>query len=188
MWVSFRCKFLVEVGQFCTHLNKLENVAGALGERLLRMKAIVLGPTGHDRVLLQSVGTTFSAPRRFTGEATPDLSAIFIVRDCGLQDIEPIPSACKLNWTVLLEAPNLGQAHEHSFFAENEAYRIPCSRAPEPSRVALAKILHSLDDNTQSVEHLASEHREVHTGSRRRNPFIRSVQSLLGPFTLKGRR
>jgi G3E family GTPase len=82
-------------------LDWLENVSGALGERLLRMKAIVLGPRGDDRVLLQSVGTTFSAPRRFIGDAASDLSAIFIVRDCSIEDIELVPSACKLNWTAL---------------------------------------------------------------------------------------
>jgi G3E family GTPase len=82
-------------------LDWLENVAGALGERLLRMKAIVLGPLGDDRVLLQSVGTTFSAPRRFNGEEPPDLSAIFIVRDCSLEDVKLVPGACKLNWTAL---------------------------------------------------------------------------------------
>ncbi|WP_175655365.1 hypothetical protein [Burkholderia ambifaria] len=81
-------------------LDWLENVSGALGERPLRMKAIVLGPLGDDRVLLQSVGTTFSAPRRFTGDAAPDLSAIFIVRDC-IENIELVPSAGKLNWTAL---------------------------------------------------------------------------------------
>lgn len=82
-------------------LDWLENPSGALGERLLRMKAIVLGPLGDDRVLLQSVGTTFSAPRRFTGDAAPDLSAIFIVRDCSIENIEFVPSAGKLNWTAL---------------------------------------------------------------------------------------
>ncbi len=82
-------------------LDWLENVSGALGERLLRMKAIVLGPLGEDRVLLQSVGTTFSAPRRLTANAVSDLAAIFIVRDCNIDDIEGVPSACKLNWTAL---------------------------------------------------------------------------------------
>lgn len=82
-------------------LDWLENISGALGERMLRMKAIVLGPLGNDKVLLQSVGTTFSEPRRLTGEAVSDLSAIFIVRDCSLEDIKLVPSACRPKWTAL---------------------------------------------------------------------------------------
>lgn len=35
MWVSFRCKFLVEVGQFCTHLNKELLNAQGLNQREL---------------------------------------------------------------------------------------------------------------------------------------------------------
>jgi G3E family GTPase len=79
-------------------LDCLENIAGALGERLLRIKAIVPGEKGNDRVLLQSVGATFSAPRRLIRDNAPPLGAIVIARDCGSQDLESIPGAHKISW------------------------------------------------------------------------------------------
>ncbi|MDR5835825.1 GTP-binding protein [Caballeronia sp. LZ034LL] len=80
-------------------LDWIEDVSGALGERLLRMKAIVPGPLGEDRVLLQSVGTTFSQPRRLEGAS--DMAAIFIVRDCGLGDFEAFGMDGSIRWTSL---------------------------------------------------------------------------------------
>ncbi|REE23214.1 G3E family GTPase [Paraburkholderia sp. BL27I4N3] len=79
-------------------LDWLENLAGALGERLLRIKAIVPGDNGSDRVLLQSVGTTFSAPRRLSPNTTAPLGAIVIATDCGRQDLEEIPVEHAVTW------------------------------------------------------------------------------------------
>ncbi|MFM0165932.1 GTP-binding protein [Paraburkholderia sediminicola] len=79
-------------------LDWLENIAGALGERLLRIKAIVPGEKGNDRVLLQSVGATFSAPRHINGGKAPPLGAIVIARDCGSQELESIPVEHKVSW------------------------------------------------------------------------------------------
>jgi hypothetical protein len=95
-----RAKFAV-AAEWDDVLEWLENIAGALGERLLRMKAMVLGPLGIDRMLLQIVGTAFSAPRRFTGDEMPALAEIFIGRDCSLEDIELFPGACSLRWSAL---------------------------------------------------------------------------------------
>jgi G3E family GTPase len=79
-------------------LDWLENIAGALGDRLLRIKAIVPGERPGDRVLLQSVGTTFSAPRRLlAGDAAP-MGAVVIARDCGRADLSDVPTEQAVNW------------------------------------------------------------------------------------------
>jgi len=82
-------------------LEWLENVAGMTGDRLLRMKAIVGGPNEADRVLLQSVGTTFAAPRRLATTAFDDLAAVFIVRDCAMVELQQIDGAFGVSWTAL---------------------------------------------------------------------------------------
>ncbi|SOE93760.1 GTPase, G3E family [Burkholderia sp. D7] len=82
-------------------LDWLENIAGMTGDRLLRMKAIVAGPHGSDRVLLQSVGTTFAAPRRLATTAFDDLAAVFIVRDCAMVELQQVDGTCEVSWTAL---------------------------------------------------------------------------------------
>ncbi|AQH01400.1 hypothetical protein A9R05_21460 [Burkholderia sp. KK1] len=79
-------------------LDWLENIAGALGERLLRIKAVVPGENVDDRLLLQSVGTTFSAPRRLKEETVVPLAAIVIARDCGSDDLASIPMSHSVSW------------------------------------------------------------------------------------------
>lgn len=79
-------------------LDWLENIAGALGERLLRIKAVVPGENADDRLLLQSVGTTFSAPRRLKEETVVPLGAILIARDCGSDDLASIPTSHLVSW------------------------------------------------------------------------------------------
>jgi len=93
----FRAK-LDENQSWETTLDWLENLAGALGERLLRIKAIVSGDNRNDRVLLQSVGTTFSAPRLLNPSSSASLGAIIIARDCGRQDLEEIPTESPVTW------------------------------------------------------------------------------------------
>jgi G3E family GTPase len=83
-------------------LDWLENITGVLGERLLRMKAIVPGHREGERVLLQSVGTTFSAPRRMNDVDAP-LGAIVIARDCGLADLEDAGTPSCARWTHQLQ-------------------------------------------------------------------------------------
>ncbi|WP_180735976.1 GTP-binding protein [Paraburkholderia sp. PGU19] len=93
----FRAK-LDENESWETTLDWLENIAGALGERLLRIKAIVAGDNRSDRILLQSVGTTFSAPRRLSPSSPAPLGVILIARDCGRQDLEAIPTQHSVTW------------------------------------------------------------------------------------------
>lgn len=58
----------------------LDDLAGLCGERLLRLKAIVTIADCPDPVLIQSVGTTFSAPRRMPAQAGKDMFVV-ITRD-----------------------------------------------------------------------------------------------------------
>jgi G3E family GTPase len=63
----------------------VDDLAGLLGERLLRFKAIVRTADQDEAVLLQSVGTVFAAPRRAprtTIAEGADSSIIVIARDC----------------------------------------------------------------------------------------------------------
>ncbi|MGB8419615.1 GTP-binding protein [Paraburkholderia sp.] len=79
-------------------LDWLENIAGALGDRLLRIKAIVPGERPGDRILLQSVGTTFSAPRRLLSGTPASVGAVIIARDCGRQDLDGIAGDGEVSW------------------------------------------------------------------------------------------
>jgi G3E family GTPase len=93
----FRAKFEENL-PWESALDWLENIAGALGERLLRIKAIVPGEGRNERVLLQSVGATFSAPRRLNSDAAVPLGAIVIARDCGIEDLESVPTEHRISW------------------------------------------------------------------------------------------
>ncbi|GJH17319.1 GTP-binding protein [Caballeronia novacaledonica] len=93
----FRARYDADV-QWEDALDWLENIAGALGERLLRIKAVVPGGNADDRLLLQSVGTTFSAPRRLKEKTVVPLGAIVIARDCGSDDLASIPTMHSVSW------------------------------------------------------------------------------------------
>lgn len=93
----FRAKYDADM-PWGAALDWLENVAGALGERLLRIKAVVPGEHLGDRLLLQSVGTTFSAPRRLSPGTTLQFGAIVIARDCGTEDLASIPTEHEVSW------------------------------------------------------------------------------------------
>lgn len=75
----------------------LENIASVLGERLLRIKALVNDPQGLS-VLLQSVGTTFSAPRRLSATATDRTSVVFIVCDCEAGLLASVDTHLAVEW------------------------------------------------------------------------------------------
>jgi G3E family GTPase len=91
-----------ELAEWDEALDWLEAVAGTTGDRLLRSKAIVPGPHGRDRVLIQSVGTTFSAPRRLMNPAFDGkVTAIFTVRDCRLIEVKTVKAKFEVTWTEL---------------------------------------------------------------------------------------
>lgn len=69
----------------------LDNLAGALGERLLRLKGLVHIAESERPVLVQSVGTVFSPPRPFGAPqaATPPFLVI-IARDLHASELEAV--------------------------------------------------------------------------------------------------
>jgi len=69
----------------------LDNLGGALGERLLRLKGLVRVKESERPVLVQSVGTIFSAPRPFGDPAaTPPLFLVIIARDLQAAELEAV--------------------------------------------------------------------------------------------------
>jgi G3E family GTPase len=73
----------------------LDNLAGLLGERLLRIKGLVAVSESRDPLLIQSVGTMFSAPRPFAGPAGPPFLVV-IARDTSLDEVASVPPALPL--------------------------------------------------------------------------------------------
>lgn len=71
----------------------LDNLAGLLGERLLRLKGLVAVRESAAPILVQSVGTLFSAPRAFAGPVPAEGGfLVVIVRDlevASLRSLEP---------------------------------------------------------------------------------------------------
>ncbi len=65
----------------------LDNLAGLCGERLLRVKALVHVTDCEDPILIQSVGTTFSIPRRMTQRRDAPDVIVIITRDISPDEI-----------------------------------------------------------------------------------------------------
>lgn len=65
----------------------LDNLAGLCGERLLRVKAVVRVSDCAEPILIQSVGTTFSAPQRLTRQPDAPDAIIVIARDTDADEI-----------------------------------------------------------------------------------------------------
>lgn len=77
-------------------MDWLDNVSGVLGERLLRSKALVHSNGGI--ALLQSVGTTFAAPRALREQPRQTNLAIIIAKDCKLEELDEIPRTFGALW------------------------------------------------------------------------------------------
>lgn len=72
----------------------LDNLAGALGERLLRLKGLVRVKESERPLLVQSVGTLFSPPRPFSEpQASPPLFLVIIARDLQPAELETVEPA-----------------------------------------------------------------------------------------------
>jgi len=72
----------------------LDNLAGALGERLLRIKGLVRVVESGPPLLIESVGTMFSPPRPLGGEGAPPSSFLVIIaRDVDEAELEPVAPA-----------------------------------------------------------------------------------------------
>ncbi|BAM87780.1 putative cobalamin synthesis protein CobW [Bradyrhizobium oligotrophicum S58] len=68
----------------------LDNVAGALGERLLRIKGLVRVHEAPRPLLVESVGTMFSPPRQLTAEKPPAPFLVVIARDIDRAELEQV--------------------------------------------------------------------------------------------------
>ena len=78
----------------------LDNLAGLLGERLLRVKGLVR-VTGSDRpLLIQSVGTTFSAPRPLSVAADDASFLAVILRDAGIAELSAVVPALPFKFVL----------------------------------------------------------------------------------------
>ena len=72
----------------------LDNLAGALGERLLRLKGLVRIAESERPMLVQSVGTAFSAPRPFgEPQSTQPMFLVIIARDLEEGELETVAPA-----------------------------------------------------------------------------------------------
>ncbi|WP_426808570.1 CobW family GTP-binding protein [Pseudomonas sp. WOUb67] len=77
-------------------IDWLENVTGSLGEKLLRSKVLICTPRGD--LLMQTVGTAFSAPRLLRKKSEGRSVAIFITQDCELAELTTVPSSVSVTW------------------------------------------------------------------------------------------
>jgi G3E family GTPase len=68
----------------------LENFAGALGDRLLRVKGIVRLSDCPEPVLLQAVGTSFSQPLLMKNAMPADSALVIIARDTGMDELRAV--------------------------------------------------------------------------------------------------
>jgi G3E family GTPase len=90
----------------------LDNLGGALGERLLRLKGLVRVAESERPVLVQSVGTAFAAPRPFgEPQATLPLFLVIIARDLQPGELEAVTPAGLFafsSWTEPAAPPAAG--------------------------------------------------------------------------------
>jgi len=68
----------------------LDDLAGFCGDRLLRFKALLHVADCPEPILIQSVGTTFSAPRRMMGQVNARDGCVAITRDIDAEDINAV--------------------------------------------------------------------------------------------------
>jgi G3E family GTPase len=68
----------------------LDNLAGALGDRLLRVKGVLRVREAAAPLLVQSVGTLFAPPRPFPGGDAAEPFLVIIARDAAEQDIAAV--------------------------------------------------------------------------------------------------
>ena len=81
----------------------LDNLAGALGDRLLRLKGLVRVAESERPVLVQSVGTSFSTPRPL-GSPDSDMPLFLVViardlEDAELDTVQPVGLFTFASWT-----------------------------------------------------------------------------------------
>ena len=68
----------------------LDNLAGALGERLLRLKGLVRVTESEAPLLIEGVGTMFSPARPLRVDSAPSSFVVIIARDVDEAELEPV--------------------------------------------------------------------------------------------------
>lgn len=90
----------------------LDNLAGALGDRLLRLKGLVRIAQSRRPVLVQSVGTTLSIPRPFgePGSAAPPFLVVIArdLDDAELEAVQPTGLFAFSSWAAPADRPRAG--------------------------------------------------------------------------------
>jgi G3E family GTPase len=78
----------------------LDNLAGRLGERLLRIKGLVKVNEAPRPLLVESVGTMFSPPRQLSAENPPKPFIVVIARDIERAEVEQVepPGLFSFSW------------------------------------------------------------------------------------------
>ncbi|WP_407156225.1 CobW family GTP-binding protein [Bradyrhizobium sp. STM 3557] len=71
----------------------LDNLAGCLGERLLRIKGLVKVNEAPRPLLVESVGTVFSPPRQVSADHPPKPFILVIARDIERAEVEQVEPA-----------------------------------------------------------------------------------------------
>jgi G3E family GTPase len=71
----------------------LDNLAGRLGERLLRIKGLVRVQEAPRPLLVESVGTVFSPPRQLSADNPPKPFIVVIARDIERDEVERVEPA-----------------------------------------------------------------------------------------------
>jgi len=71
----------------------LDNLAGRLGERLLRIKGLVKVQEAPRPLLVESVGTVFSPPRQLTADNPANPFIVVIARDIARAEVEQVEPA-----------------------------------------------------------------------------------------------
>jgi G3E family GTPase len=90
----------------------LDNLAGALGDRLLRLKGLVRVAQSTRPILVQSVGTMFSIPRPFGApDSSTSLFLVIIARDLEEAELDAVQPASLFEfscWAEPADTPRVG--------------------------------------------------------------------------------
>ena len=107
--------------EFDALANWLDNLSGALGDRLLRTKGLMRVAGSEKPILVQSVGSLFSQPRPFSAAGAPRSGFLVVIaRDLGSGEIEAVRPRLPLTLAPLtgLRAEPSHAAGRRGFLAE----------------------------------------------------------------------
>lgn len=102
----------------------LDDLAGACGENLLRVKALVHVQDCEDPVLVQSVGTTYGMPRRMPQHRSSPNIIVVITRDLNAEDLaEQLPHPyVKLQSLIAPSERKFGVSGSSRFYTQRSTH------------------------------------------------------------------